>query len=639
MCGLAGLFDSRGAREIDRQLLRRMNDRLSHRGPDGSGDYCRPGIGLAHRRLAIIDLAGGAQPLFNEDGSVVVVFNGEIYNFQELADLLTATGHTLRTRSDTEVIVHAWEQWGPDCVRRFHGMFAFALWDANAETLLLARDRLGKKPLYWTELADGMVLFGSELKALTLHPGLERRLDPQAVEDYLALGYVPDPRSIWQGVSKLPPAHTLTWRRGRRPLLARYWRPQAGGTRPRTLEQAQGELMERLRAAVRQRLVADVPLGAFLSGGLDSSAVVAVMAGESSRPVESFSIAIDHPAYDESGHAAKVAERYRTNHRVRRVDPSAIDLVDRLAAIHDEPFGDSSSMPTLRLCAAARERVTVALSGDGGDELFAGYRRTLWHCREERLRSLMPDWLRRPVFGLAGQLYPKLDWAPRPLRARTVLRELALDPAEAYFGSVAAIGDDPRLGLYSQDFRRRLNGYRASELIRAHMAEADSDDPLWQAQYADLMTWLPGDILVKVDRASMAVGLEVRGPLLDHRLVEWSAGLPSDFKLWRGIGKRVLKGALAAHLPAELIARPKQGFSVPLAQWFRGPLRERVRAALTGPVLADTGLFEPAALAALVERHQSGRRDHGVALWVLLMFESFLRLATEPRPAERPAMV
>ncbi len=626
MCGLVGIFHSRGGQEVDRALLARMTDSLAHRGPDGDGLHVGPGIGLGHRRLAIIDLAGGAQPLFNEDGSVAVVFNGEIYNFGQLAAELKRAGHVFRTHSDTEVVVHAWEQWGEACVERFRGMFAIALWDARRETLFLARDRLGKKPLYYAPLADGRVLFGSELKALAVAPDLPREIDPRAVEDFFALGYIPDPKSIYAGVHKLPPAHLLTWRRGQTHAEPRrYWDVDFGDPLAIGPEEAVEELRARLRDCVAARMIADVPLGAFLSGGVDSSGVVATMARLSSDPVRTFSIGFGDAAYDESAHARAVAERYGTRHVMERVEPDAFDLVDRLAGIYDEPFADSSALPTLAVSEMARRGVTVVLSGDGGDEVLAGYRRYPWHVREETVRRMVPGGLRRPLFGALGRAYPKLDWAPRPLRAKSTLQELALDPAEAYFASVSTNSEALRRRLFSDGLRRQLQGYRAAEVVTGPMARARHWDPLSQIQYADLHSWLPGGILTKVDRASMAASLEVRVPMLDHGFVEWAARLPPHLRLRGGDGKHVLKKALEPLVPHEVLYRPKQGFRVPLAEWFRGPLRARVREALLSGQVAACGLFDPGVVRGLVDQHQSGRHDHTAALWGLLAFDAFLR--------------
>src|SRR5215471_15473353 len=476
MCGIAGIFDYRGQREVDRSLLRRMTDALGHRGPDGDGFHFAPGVGLGHRRLAIVDLVTGDQPLFNEDGTICVVYNGEIYNFQPLMTELSALGHIFRTHCDTEVIVHAWEEWGEACLDRFNGMFAFALWDAAREVLFLARDRLGEKPLYYTFLTDGRLLFASELKSLLLCPQVERQLDPQAIEDFFAFGYVPDPRSIYRGIRKLPPAHYLLLRRDDPPAEPRaYWdlRFFDGATVRR--EEVEEELILRLRESVRLRMIADVPLGAFLSGGVDSSGVVAMMADLKPEPVSTFSISFGSRGWDESAYALEMAQRYGTDHHVRAVDPNSFDLVDRLATIYDEPFGDSSAMPTFRVCANARENVTVALSGDGGDEVFAGYRRYRWHCFEEQVRRVVPASLRRPLFGTIGALYPKLDWAPRPLRAKATLLELARETVEAYFSSVSICDIGLRRRLFSPTLARELQGYDGAEVLRSHMRRCASE--------------------------------------------------------------------------------------------------------------------------------------------------------------------
>jgi asparagine synthase (glutamine-hydrolysing) len=628
MCGIAGIFDLRGRGDIRRELVDRMNAVQRHRGPDADGVHLEPGIALGHRRLSIIDISTGQQPLFNEDGSVAVVFNGEIYNFQELVPELVRLGHVFRTRSDTEVIVHAWEEWGEACVDRFRGMFAFALWDRNCDTLFLARDRLGVKPLYYAVLPSGVLLFASELKGLMAHPELDRTLDPHAVEDYFALGYVPDPRSIFLHAKKLPPAHTLQVRRGK-PLPAprRYWDVRFSLDLRIGVEEAAEELVRRLRESVRLRMIADVPLGAFLSGGVDSSAVVAMMAGISPDPVNTCSISFADPAYDESRYAELVAGRYRTRHSVDRVESDDFDLVDKLAWVYDEPYADSSALPTYRVCQLARRHVTVALSGDGGDESFGGYRRYRMHMMEERLRSALPLGVRRPAFGLLGQLYPKADWAPKALRAKTTFQALARDTVQAYFHSVSILRDDMRAQLFSPSLQQELAGYSAVEVFRQHAERADTEDPLALVQYLDLHTYLVGDINTKVDRASMAHSLEVREPLMDHPLVEWLARLPSQLKVRGGEGKYLLKHAMEQHLPREIMYRPKMGFSVPLARWFRGPLRERVRDAVLGDRLAQTGWFNGRYLSHLVEAHQTGARDYSASIWTLLMFDAFLASA------------
>jgi asparagine synthase (glutamine-hydrolysing) len=645
MCGIAGLFDTKERRPIDRVLLERMTSALVHRGPDGAGYHVAPGVGLGHRRLAIIDLAGGDQPMFNEDGTVAIVFNGEIYNFQALCRELTDLGHRFRSHCDTEVIVHAWEEWGEGCLARLRGMFAFAIYDDRQQALFLARDRLGEKPLYYTLRSDGVLLFASELKGLLTDPTVPRTLDPQAVEDYFAFGYVPEPGSIYSDIRKLPAAHCLRLKRGGGVPAAPqpYWdvrfEPRIGITEEAACE----ELIALLRDSVKGQTIADVPLGAFLSGGVDSSGVVAMMAGVAPERVNTFSISFGERDHDESPYATAMAARYDTRHRSREVNPESFDLVDRLGAIYDEPFGDSSALPTLQLCAMTREHVTVALSGDAGDELFAGYRRYLWHAREERIRSLVPAALRAPLFGGLAHLYPKADWAPRVLRAKTTFQELALDPVAGFFSSVSVIGDDIRHRLLSAATRRDLQGYHPSHHLAEQFARAGTADPLSQAQYADLKTYLPGDILTKVDRASMACSLEVRVPLLDHRIVEWAAALPPEFRLKGAEGKQILKRALRPHVADDILYRPKRGFSMPLTRWFRGPLYPRIENALNDPMLADTGLFDMATVRGLLAQHRSGLRDHAEVLWSLLCFSGFLRAThngqgAAPSAEERAAL-
>lgn len=627
MCGFTGIFDTKGSREIDRNLLQLMNESQHHRGPDEGGLHIETGIGLGHRRLSIIDLSSGQQPLFNEDDSVVVVFNGEIYNFQQLMRELIDLGHTFRTHCDTEVIVHAWEQWQESSVQRFQGMFAFALWDRNKKTLFLARDHLGIKPLHYALLPDGMLVFGSELKSLCAHPALAREIDPRSVEDYFAYGYVPEPRTIYKEVYKLSPGHTLTLKIGdRAPQPNKYWDIPFTAIKKATEQEAALELVQRVRTAVKNQLVSEVPLGAFLSGGVDSSAIVAMMAGLNKDAVISCSIAFDNPAYDESAYAAIVAEQFQTQHHKETVVAADYSLIDTLAAMYDEPYADSSAIPTYRVCQLAKKHVTVVLSGDGGDENFAGYRRYRMAMAEQRVRALLPPALRKPMFGVLGAIYPKADWAPRRFRAKTTFESLSCDLVEGYFHSVSLLPDRVRNQLFSAQFKRDLNGYNAIEVMRGHARNAPSGDPLATLQYLDLKTYLPGDILTKVDRASMAHSLEVRVPLLDHKLVEWVSGLDSSLKLKAGEGKYIFKKSMEPYLGKNILYRPKMGFSIPLADWLRGPLHEKMRAAIANPLMMKSGIFNQSYLQQLLEQHQSGMHDHSIALWSVLMFEAFLQL-------------
>ncbi|MFZ4623802.1 MAG: XrtA/PEP-CTERM system amidotransferase [Rhodoferax sp.] len=626
MCGISGLFDTRSKCDFSPQLLEHINNIQSHRGPDESGLHLEPGLAFGHRRLSVIDLTTGQQPLFNEDHSVVIVFNGEIYNYQELVPQLKALGHRFRTRSDTEVIIHAWESWGADCVKRFRGMFAFALWDRNQQTLFLARDRLGVKPMFYSLLSNGSLVFGSELKVITAHPDFVRTIDPFAVEEYFALGYVADPRCIYSHAHKLPAAHTLMLRHGvPLPAPQPYWDVHFTVNNPITAQDAAHELRARLDQSVKYRMIADVPLGAFLSGGVDSSAVVATMASISSTPVRTCAIGFDVPEFNESAFAQQVAERYHTDHYLEVVKSDDFDLIDRLAWLYDEPYADSSAIPTYRVCQLARKHVTVALSGDGGDETFGGYRRYRLHLMEEQARSVLPLGLRKPIFGALGRIYPKADWAPRMFRAKTTFQALAHDSAQAYMHSMSVLRSDERARLYSSDFKRTLAGYSALQVFRYHAARANTDDPLALIQYLDYKTWLVGDINTKVDRASMAHSLEVREPLMDHVLVEWLATLPSHFKIKGKEGKWLFKKAFEPSLPSDVLYRPKMGFSVPLAQWLHGPLRARLEQVLRGGRLQETGYFNVQTLQKMVNQHLSGQRDFSAPLWSLLMFEAFLR--------------
>jgi len=625
MCGIAGIFHLPAAKPVDPARVTAMTDALVHRGPDGSGVWTAPGVGLGHRRLSIIDLATGDQPMATPDGRLVTVFNGEIYNFREVRAELEALGHVFRTASDTEVILHGWRQWGPASVERFHGMFAYALYDADHRSLFLARDRLGVKPLFYAELSDGCVLFASELKGLLAHPLFRRAPDLSAVEDFLGLGYVPDDACIVAGVRKLPAGHGLLLERGRplpRPL--QWWElsfaNRAAGS-PAALEE---ELIERMRQAVRSRMIADVPLGAFLSGGVDSSAVVALMAEASKEAVETCSIGFDEADHDETRYAAAVAERFATRHRMRRVAAADFGLIPTLVHAFDEPFADASALPTYRVCALAREKVTVALSGDGADEALAGYRRYVFHMGEERVRGLLPACLRRGL-GALGDVFPKLDWAPRPLRAKTTLQALGRSAEEAYAAAVGVTGEAMRRRLFTAPARQALQGHRAEDRYVAAMRAAPARDALGRAQYADMKIWLPGDILTKVDRASMAVSLEAREPLLDHRLIEFAATLPPNMRIRGGTGKWLMKKALRRFLPDEILYRRKMGFVTPISAWFRGPLAAEADAIARGSALAETGWFEPATLARVAEEHKAGRADHGRLLWQLMMLDRSLK--------------
>lgn len=624
MCGITGIFDLDGRREISESLLKRMNRLQSHRGPDGEGYHLESGVGLGHTRLSIIDLEGGHQPLFNEDGSVAVTYNGEIYNFVELQKELESLGHKFRTRCDTEVIVHAWEEWGENCVKRFNGMFSFGVWDRNKDCLFLARDRIGIKPLYYGISDDGFLVFGSELKAVLQHPHVDRGIRADAVEDFFTFGYVPDPKTILDKAWKLPPGHTLTICRQRKlPEPTQYWDVRFDNPLSE-IDHLSEEIVDRLKAAVNRRLISEVPLGAFLSGGVDSSAVVSLMAQLSNSPVKTTSISFGDPEYNESQFAKLVADRYQTDHHVRQVEPSDFSLIDKLPDLYDEPFADSSALPTYRVCQLARETVTVALSGDGGDENFIGYRRYRWHAYEEMIRKRLPQGIRAPLFGVLGAAYPKLDWAPKFLRAKTTFQALARDSIDAYMHSVSILASSTRRQIFSEAFQRQLGGYSSSDFFQEIATGAPVSDAMQLVQYLDFKTYLPGDILTKVDRASMAHSLEVRVPILDHEFVEWVARIPTELKLAGREGKQCFKRAFEPHLPNEILYRDKMGFGVPISGWFRGDLRQHVKTRVLDGFLPNCGFFDMNEIARLVADHQSGKSEHSAALWALLMFERSL---------------
>jgi asparagine synthase (glutamine-hydrolysing) len=628
MCGIVGIFDTQGNREIDREALRRMNESQHHRGPDEGELYLEKGLGMGHRRLSVIDVATGQQPFLNAARDVSLVFNGEIYNYRALRDELAALGHVFRTKSDTEVVLQAWLAWGPECVQRLRGMFAFGIWDRRRQTLFLARDHVGVKPMFYSLLPSGLFVFGSELKSIMTFPELSRALNPRAVEDYFAYGYVPEPNTIFNNAYKLSPGHSILLKVGDREVQPRRWWDLSFKPAPARPEaEVAEELIARLQETVRSQMESEVPLGAFLSGGVDSSAVVAMMARGGNEGVTTCSIGFDDPEYDETRYATEVAQRYRTRHHAQIVDKDDYGLIDTLAHLYDEPFADSSAIPTYRVCQLARRHVTVALSGDGGDENFAGYRRYRFAMAEHSVRSKLPEAIRKPLFGALGSLYPKADWAPRMFRAKTTFESLARDLVEGYFHGVSRLADRQREQLFSASFRAGLQGYRAIDVMREHARQAPTDDPLALIQYLDFKTWLPGDILTKVDRASMAHSLEVRVPLLDHTFCEYAATLPNDLKLRGGEGKYVLKKALEPHLPNDIMYRAKKGFSIPLAAWLRGPLRQAMRDAVLGERLLDTGIFERAYVEQLVTQHETGAADHSVALWSLMTFEAFLRVS------------
>lgn len=621
MCGICGILDFDAPDGELPGRLGAMIDTLRHRGPDAQGRWATRCCALGHARLSIIDLADGAQPMCNEDGSVWITYNGEVYNFPALREDLIARGHRFKSRCDTEVILHLYEELGPACVESLRGMFAFAVWDGRRGEMLLARDRLGIKPLYYTFQGEKLI-FGSEIKAILAHGGVNRSVRPDALSDYLTFLYVPAPKTMFEGILKLPAGHWLrVTREGSE--LRQYWDLPAGEIEdePARIEQ---QLRDRIEESVRMRMISDVPLGAFLSGGLDSSAVVAAMAKASSGPVVTASVGFNEEAFNELPHARRVAQRFGTQHHEEIVTPQAAQVLQTLAWHYDEPFGDDSAVPTYYVSQAARRYVTVALSGDGGDENFAGYRRYRFDLAERRLRRMLPGWLRRGLVAPLGDWYPKADWLPRPLRAKVTLQNIADDPAGAYCRSVGFLTDEQKPAFLAPDVTAALAGYRSDDTIRRYMNAAPRGD-LQQLLYTDIKTYLAEDILAKVDRASMAVSLEVRVPLLDHKLVEYVHQIPAALKLRRGQGKAIFKSAMAPVLGAETVYRPKQGFTPPVGPWLRGPLKEMAQDLLLCERPAYGEYLRRGAIESAWRQHQAGLRDYTALLYPVLMLELWAR--------------
>jgi asparagine synthase (glutamine-hydrolysing) len=618
MCGICGIFEFDQRREIPKELVHRMTETIVHRGPDDEGIFTGPGIGLGFRRLSIIDVAGGHQPLSNEDGSLWVMLNGEIYNFPELHRELVDRGHRFSTRSDTETIVHLYEEYGEGCFARLRGMFSIALWDSRQRRLLLARDRVGKKPLFYAANPK-RILFGSELKCLLAGDSLPRDIDNQALADYFSLGYIPAPKTIYRAAQKLLPGHYLV-ASAEGVRVERYWELSFGHVENRSEEEWCELLRGQLCEATRVRLMSEVPLGAFLSGGLDSSSIVAMMAGIMKRPVTTCSIGFEEEEYNESNYARQVAEKFHTDHHEHIVRPNALEVLNKLVWHYDEPFADSSAIPTYYVSWVARQHVTVALGGDGGDENFAGYRRYLFDAWENRLRRLIPGPVRRGVFGPLGKIYPPLAWAPRFLRAKATFQSLARSPLEGYFNSVSIFRPGEKNHLFTPEFRKTLGGYDSIEVLRQYYDRADTDDLLSRIQYVDIKTYLTDDILAKVDRASMAVSLEVRAPLLDHPLMETIASIPSSLKLSGRTGKYIFKKAMAPLLDADIIERSKQGFAIPLDRWFRRELHDLTYEALFSQ---DDGILDRTFLKKIWDQHQKGQYNRSAHLWSVLMFRKW----------------
>ncbi len=618
MCGIVGIVNVTGE-TVTADLLRGMSDTIAHRGPDGDGFFLRGPVGLGHRRLAIIDLATGDQPMFSEDGSACIVFNGEVYNFRELRRELEGAGHRFRTTSDTEVVLRAYEAFGVECLGHLRGMFAFAIWDARRRRLFLARDRVGIKPLVYAW--DGRrLVFASEIKAVLQDPSVPRELDWDALRDYLAYHYVPSPRTIFRGIRKLPPASYIVLDLDRpEPAVERYWDLRFAPVEGRLEAEWLEGLRWHLQDAVRSHLVSDVPVGAFLSGGLDSSTVVALMAQATGRPIRTFSIGFDQADHDELRYARSVAQRYGTDHCEFVVKPDALEAMPRLAWQFDEPFADSSALPTYYVSKITREHVTVSLSGDGGDENFAGYRRYARAQALHRRFDTMPQALIKPLLRLAAGL------VPAGVRGQGYLDLLGSDAVTRYFRMMTYQQSGTLHRLLTPPARAQGSSQVTPDWFRRVAAESGAPDYVSSLQYLDIRTYLPEDILTKVDRASMLVSLEARVPLLDHLLMEYVATMPSALKLRDGTGKAVLKRVMADDLPAEILHRPKMGFGVPLETWFRRELADYTRDVLLDTRAEQRGIFEPRAVAALLDEHAAGRRDRSSQIWSLLCFEEWAR--------------
>lgn len=629
MCGIAGIVWQDPSRPGDAAAARAMTDALAHRGPDGEGLEVLGPAALGHRRLAIIDLSDDArQPLANEDRTVWVTFNGEIYNFPELRADLEARGHRFRSHTDSEVLVHLYEERGADLVDALRGMFAFAIWDTQQQRLLLVRDRAGQKPLHY-RLDDAALRFASEPAALLADPtAAAPGWDPVAVHHYVHYGYVPSPESAFAGIKKLPPAHLLDWRPGKPPLLRRYWFPSFGPKLEGTADDLVDDLAERLEESVALRLVSDVPLGAFLSGGIDSGLIVSTMAALVGERVRTFTIGFEEQAYDERDAAGRVAALFHTEHHQRVVPASATELLPLLVRRYGEPFADSSALPTYRVAGLARERVTVALSGDAGDELFAGYLR---HSANEaaRLFGHLPLGLRGAITALVEGL-PHRSRPHDPLRyAKRFLRGLKRDVATRNAEMAMVIKPETAQALYTEDFARRVAHAPAVDVYRRHYEATRSEDDDERALWADFALYQPDDILVKVDIASMCHGLEARAPFLDHPFVEWAMRLPMEHKSRWGQRKRILRRLARRRLPLDVARGAKRGFAVPLDAWFRGPLLPLFRETVLAPDARIQAVFDPRAVARLLEQHLQRRWDWQHELWSILWLELWFRQMIE----------
>lgn len=633
MCGITGAIWTEPDLAIDRSVLQRMTDLLRHRGPDDGGFYLSqyrvrppyeplPGVALGHRRLSIIDVAGGHQPLCNEDETVWLVFNGEIYNFAALRHRLEGSGHRFRTDSDSETIVHLYEDEGVDCFRHLNGMFAIAIWDQRQRRLVLGRDRLGQKPLVYRR-EPGRLSFASELKSLLEVPGTPREIDPNALDEYLTYQYVPHPNTIFRGINKLPPGHFAVFQDDQFRVDA-YWQPDFQTQHNLRPGDAVGQLRELLTSSVELRLQSEVPLGAFLSGGIDSSLIAAIAQQKSAGELKTFSIGFPVKEYDETRYARMVAEHLGTAHQEFRVEPDSVSILSKLVWHYDEPFADSSAIPTWYVSQMTRQHVTVALSGDGGDELFAGYPR---YKAVAIAAALDRAWPLRKIFG--HSFWQRL---PSSTRQKSVLRRfkrfcqvLKTPPLRRYLDWIGIFKETQRAALYSDEFLANMSNFDPIAFLQVAMKRCKQRDPVTAFSLMDLMTYLPCDLMTKVDIASMAHSLECRQPFLDYRLVEFAASLPVNLKYRFGTGKRLLRAAFGDRLPREIWTRPKMGFGVPLEHWFRHELKELAQDVLLDATAAERGFFRPEYVQDMLQQHLSGQANHSSCLWALLVFELWMR--------------
>ena len=618
MCGITGIVRRDGA-QIDRELLARMNDAIRHRGPDDDGFYFSEGVGLAMRRLAIIDLKSGRQPIHNADRTAWIVFNGEIYNYRELRKQLEALGHTFYTDSDTEAIIHAYDEYGTDCPKHLRGMFALAIWNERDKSLFLARDRVGKKPLLYAQTGDQLI-FGSEFTALLAHPSISREVNYEAIHHYLSFISVPAPLTAYHSIRKLEPGHWLLWQNGEI-KSERYWQIDFSRKINISEQEAGVRVSELLRDAVRVRLMSEVPLGAFLSGGIDSSAVVALMAQESSEPVKTFSIGFEEQDFSELHHARRVAEHVGAEHHEFIVRPNAMEILPTLVEHYGEPFADSSAIPSYYVSRETRRFVTVALNGDGGDECFAGYERYAAMNLAQRYTKLLPAAVRNGVVAPLANALPEFKMRGALGKGKRFLKAASLSPIQRYLRWISAFDENAKLALYSEDFRDRTKDFSTVGIIQPWFAKANGAGIVDASLLTDTMTYLPNDLLVKMDIASMTVSLEARSPFLDHHLMEFAASLPENLKLRGMTTKYLLKRILKDLVPAENLSRGKMGFGVPIGHWFRGTMQPFLRETLLSEKALGRNLFQKDKVRQIVDQHVEGRIDHSHRLWSLLMLE------------------